>query len=367
MQYRSFGKTGEKVSVLGFGCMRFPQKDGKIDREIATKMLRSAIDAGVNYLDTAYVYQEGDSESFLGEALQDGYREKVLLADKCPPWCVKSEEDFDKILNTSLERLQTEYIDFYLLHALDRENWETVKRFHLIEKMHEAKAAGKVRHLGFSFHGDLELFKEIIDVYADCAFCQIQFNYVDTQIQAGLEGLRYAAEKGLGVVIMEPIRGGVLAEPPAAVAQCLNPDVPYARQALDFVWDFEEVSLLLSGMSTQSQVDENLLWASEAKTGRLTETQKQAYAAAKTAWENSYLIACTACGYCMPCPAGLDIPNIYKFYNACAARRTHESKRYAALQKKAADCICCGKCTKICPQHIDGKQMMEKVKAWFQG
>lgn len=366
MKYRTLGKTGEKVSALGFGCMRFPQKDGKIDRAEATKMLRSAIDAGVNYLDTAYVYQDGDSEAFLGEALKDGYREKVFLADKCPPWHVKEEGDFERILNTSLERLQTDYIDFYLLHALDAEGWETVKKFDLISKIREAKASGKVRHIGFSFHGDLALFKEIIDVYEGCEFCQIQFNYVDTQIQAGLAGLRYAAEKGLGVVIMEPVRGGVLAEPPAAVAQCLDKNISYARQALDFVWDFEEVSLLLSGMSTQSQVDENLAWASESAPHKLTEAQKAAYTAAAQAWKNSYLIPCTACGYCMPCPAGLDIPELYKYYNTAAQRKFHESKRYNEAEKKAPDCIGCGKCTNTCPQSIDGKAMMQKVAAWFE-
>lgn len=366
MEYRLFGKTGERVSVLGFGCMRFPQKDGKIDREEATKMLRSAIDAGVNYLDTAYVYQDGDSEAFLGEALKDGYREKVFLADKCPPWHVKEEGDFERILNTSLERLGVDYIDFYLLHALDAEGWETVKKFDLISKIREAKASGKVRHIGFSFHGDFELFKEIIATYDDCEFCQIQFNYVDTQIQAGLEGLRYAAERGLGVVIMEPIRGGVLAEPPAEVAACLDSNISYARQALDFVWDFEEVSLLLSGMSAQSQVDENLAWASEAKPGRLTAAQKQAYTKAAEAWKNSYLIPCTACGYCMPCPAGLNIPELYRCYNATAQRKIHKSKGYDAAEKKATACIGCGKCTEICPQSIDGKLMMEKVADWFK-
>ena len=366
MQYRTFGKTGEKVSVLGFGCMRFPQTDGKIDRAEATKMLRSAIDAGLNYLDTAYVYQDGDSEETLREALKDGWREKVFIADKCPPWCVKSEEDFEKILNTSLERLGTEYIDFYLLHALDREGWETVKEFRLVEKMQAAKAAGKVRHIGFSFHDDFDMLKEIIENYPGCEFCQLQFNYVDTQTQAGTEGLRYAAEQGLGIVIMEPVRGGVLANPPAAVARCLDKNVSYARQALDFVWDFEEVSLLLSGMSSQAQVDENLAWADAAMPGKLTEAQKKAYASAAQAWKNSYLIPCTACGYCMPCPAGLDIPSIYKFYNASAARMVHKSNRYADLEKKASQCIGCGKCSKICPQQIDGKAMMVKVADWFE-
>ncbi len=366
MQYRTFGKTGEKVSVLGFGCMRFPKTDDKIDRAEAKKMLRAAIDAGVNYLDTAYVYQDGDSEETLREALTDGYREKVFIADKCPPWCVKAEEDFDKILNTSLQRLGTDYIDFYLLHALDRGGWETVKKFGLVEKMQAAKAAGKVRHIGFSFHDDFAMLREIIENYPGCEFCQLQFNYTDVHNQAGLEGLKFAAEQGLGIVIMEPVRGGVLAEPPEAVAQCLDGRISYARQALDFVWDFEEVSLLLSGMSTQAQVDENLAWADEAQAGKLTEAQKEAYAAAEKAWKEGYLIACTACGYCMPCPAGLDIPGIYKFYNASAARRTHKSDGYAELEKQATACVGCGKCTKICPQHIDGKQMMEKVKDWFE-
>ena len=366
MKYRVLGKTNEKVSVLGYGCMRFPQKDGKIEREPAKKMLYTAIENGVNYLDTAYVYQDGDSEAFLGEALSGGLREKVMIADKCPPWHVKEEGDFERILNTSLARLQTDYIDFYLLHSLDRERWEEVKKFNLIEKMYAAKAAGKVRHIGFSFHGDLELFKEIIDVYEGCEFCQIQFNYVDTEIQAGVEGLRYAAQKGLGVIVMEPIRGGVLAEPPAEVAACLDGGISYARQALDFVWDFKEVSMLLSGMSTAPQVEENLAWAEASGAGKLTDAQKQAYTAAAEAWKNAFLIPCTACGYCMPCPANLNIPELYRIYNKTAQRKIHKSKGYDAAEAKASACIGCGKCTSICPQSIDGKRTMEKVAKWFE-
>ena len=249
MKYREM--AGEKISVLGFGCMRFPttSKNAEdIDAEKSAKMLEYAIEKGVNYFDTAYVYHGGKSESFIGGVLKP-YRDKIHIATKCPTWEVKCEEDFDRLLNEQLERLQTDYIDFYLMHALDKDRFKNVvEKFNLIDKLNKAKADGKIRHIGFSFHDDVETFKKIIDANPNWEFCQIQLNYINVKYQAGLEGLEYAHKKGLDVVIMEPLLGGKLANPSPQVAKMLSDEKTPVEWAMDFLWNREEVSLLLSGM-----------------------------------------------------------------------------------------------------------------------
>ena len=244
MKYRKFGSTGLEVSALGFGCMRLPiHEDKTIDEEKAIAMIRHAIDSGVNYVDTAYPYHQGTSELVVGKALKDGYREKTYLADKLPVWLIEKEEDFDKYLDEQLEKLGTDHIDFYLLHALSRERFEErVKKFNLTKKMEEAKAAGKIRYLGFSFHDSLDVFKEIVDYY-HWDFCQIQYNYINTNYQAGTEGLKYAASKGLGVVVMEPLLGGKLANLAEHVAEVVPDKKSQVEYALDFlgygaVWEY---------------------------------------------------------------------------------------------------------------------------------
>lgn len=371
MKYRKFGKTGIEVSALGFGCMRFPmQKQGEknvIDRKRAIGMIRQSIDNGVNYMDTAYPYHDGESEGLLGEALLDGYREKVYIADKCPVWLIKKEEDFDTYLEEQLERLQVEYIDFYLLHGLDRQRMEEiVKKYDLIKHMEKAKAAGKIRHIGFSFHDGLEVFKDIIDYYEGWEFCQIQYNYVDVEYQAGVEGLRYAADKGLGVVIMEPLRGGRLADVAPHLADAFPREKTPVEWALDFLWDQPEVSLLLSGMSDEKQVVDNLKYAARSSVGMLSEKEREIYPKAKKIFDTMALVRCTRCGYCMPCPSGIDIPGIFAVYNSTAVSGEEKAKKaYAELETKADACVKCLRCEKACPQHIGISTLMADLTETF--
>lgn len=369
MQYRKMGKTGALVSALGFGCMRFPiNEDNTINEDLAISMLRHAIDSGVNYVDTAYPYHQGTSELVVGKALKDGYREKVYLADKLPVWLLESEDDFDKYLDEQLEKLGTDHIDFYLLHALSKERFEEkVKKFNLTKKLEEARAAGKIRYIGFSFHDSLDIFKEIIDYYDGWDFCQIQYNYINLTHQAGTEGLEYAASKGLGVIIMEPLLGGKLANLAPHVAEAFPEGKAHVEYALDYLWDKEEVSLLLSGMSTPEQVEDNLLYAGRSHVGMVTEEDRKAYAKAKEIFDKMALVNCTKCAYCMPCPFGLNIPELFAAYNMTASHGMSPAKEaYAALSTKADACRACHHCEKECPQHIRISEIMPKVAKIFE-
>ena len=368
MQYRKFGNMDAEVSALGFGMMRLPVKeDGTIQEEEAIRMLRTAIDRGVNYVDTAYPYHNGMREVLTGKALQDGYREKVYLATKLPMWAIKSAEDFDRILNEQLEKLQTDHIDFYLFHGLNRQRYEDlVVGLNLFAKVEAAKAAGKIRHIGFSFHDNLECFKEIVDGY-DWEFCQIQFNYININYQAGLEGLRYAAAKGMGVVIMEPLLGGKLANPPKEAAVELPAGRTPVEWALDYLWNQPEVSLLLSGMSTSGQVEDNLTYADRAAVGMLTEEETAALGRAKAAYDSLALVPCTNCKYCMPCPFGLEIPKLFEIYNEVPyINREHAAASYAAQQVKADMCKKCHRCEQYCPQNIKISGKMTEIAEFFQ-
>lgn len=369
MQYRKMGKTGALVSALGFGCMRFPiNEDNTINEDLAISMLRHAIDSGVNYVDTAYPYHQGTSELVVGKALKDGYREKVYLADKLPVWLLESEDDFDKYLDEQLEKLGTDHIDFYLLHALSKERFEEkVKKFNLTKKLEEARAAGKIRYIGFSFHDSLDIFKEIIDYYDGWDFCQIQYNYINLTHQAGTEGLEYAASKGLGVIIMEPLLGGKLANLAPHVAEAFPEGKAHVEYALDYLWDKAEVSLLLSGMSTPEQVEDNLLYAGRSHVGMVTEEDRKAYAKAKEIFDKMALVNCTKCAYCMPCPFGLNIPELFAAYNMTASHGMDPAKEaYAALSTKADACSACHHCEKECPQHIKISEIMPKVAKIFE-
>lgn len=369
MQYRKFGNTGVEVSALGFGCMRLPiHEDKTIDEEKAIAMIRHAIDEGVNYVDTAYPYHQGQSEIVVGKALKDGYREKVYLADKMPEWLLESEEDFDKYLDEQLKKLDTDHIDFYLLHALSRDRFETkVKKFHLDQKLEAAKKSGKIRYIGFSFHDSLDLFKEIIDYYDGWDFCQIQYNYINTNYQAGTEGLRYAASKGLGVVVMEPLLGGKLANLAPHVAEAFPEGKSHVEYALDFIWDQPEVSLLLSGMTEPQQVEDNLVYADRSGIGMVTDEEKKIYARAKEIFDRMALVNCTKCAYCMPCPFGLNIPEIFQAYNMTASHGMGAAKEaYAAIGTKAEACRACHHCEQECPQHIKISETMPKVAEIFK-
>ena len=369
MKYRKFGNTGVEVSALGFGAMRLPVTDPSdaksIDEETAIGMIRKAIDSGVNYVDTAYPYHGGMSEVLVGKALQDGYREKTMLATKLPVWMVEKEEDFDRYLNEQLEKLQTDHVDFYLLHALDKNRWKKVEDCRLLEKMKEAKADGRIRFAGFSFHDDLETFKMIVDAW-EWDFCQIQFNYINLEHQAGMEGLKYAASKGLGVVIMEPLLGGKLATPPVQVRKVLPDTKTPVEWALDFLWNLPEVGLMLSGMSTPQQVEENLVYADRSHVGMLSPDDIQMLAKAKNVFDTMAIVPCTKCAYCMPCPFGLDIPKTFEAYNQTAVKGVDKARElYDTLEKKADACRKCRRCEKECPQHIEISQIMTEITAVF--
>lgn len=370
MQYRVFGNTGVKVSQLGFGAMRMPtiEKDGKkiIDEENAISLIRQAIDSGVNYVDTAYFYHEGESEVLVGKALKDGYREKTYLATKLPMGHVKCPEDFETLLEAQLKKLDTPYVDFYLFHALNRDHWEKVKNFGLIEKMKKAKEEGKVRHIGFSFHDDLEVFEKIIEEYDDCEFCQIQFNYLDTDYQAGLEGLRLAEEKGLGVIVMEPLLGGGLVNPHESVKKCLPEGMNTVEAALSYVWNYKGVSLLLSGMGTSEQLEENLIYADKYTENSLSEKDIEAFSNAKKAHAELGLIPCTKCNYCDICPEEIAIPEIFAAFNLNATGDRRKVKEAMPdIEDRVRKCADCGACEKRCPQNIEIRKMFKHIKDAF--
>lgn len=367
MQYRSFGKTGESVSALGFGCMRFPTQDGKIREDEAIHMLRSAIDSGVNYVDTAYFYHNGESESLVGKALRDGYREKVLLATKSPVYSLESAEQFDTILDEQLSRLQTDHIDCYLLHAINWKEWnEKVLKLKLLDKMEQARAAGKIRHIGFSFHDDYTAFRNILNGYDHWDFCQIQMNYIDVNNQATLQGMEEAAAKDLGIIIMEPLLGGKLANPAPGVRSVLPDSKHPVEWALDFLWNRPEVGVVLSGMSSMEQVNDNLLYASRSRVGMLSGEELDMLARAKTAYDTMALVPCTKCSYCMPCPFGVNIPGVFEAYNRTAVNMDEARELYRGLEEHTADkCRSCRKCEARCPQHISISSHMKDIPSVF--
>lgn len=378
MLYRTMGKTGEKVSELGFGCMRLPVIGGdsnKIDEKKAVEMIRSAIDEGLNYVDTAYPYHGGESEPFVGRALKDGYREKVNLATKLPSWLIKTREDMDKYLNSQLERLQTDRIDFYLLHALSAERWDNLEKLGVKEFLDSAIKDGKIRYAGFSFHDKLPVFKRIVDSY-NWSFCQIQYNYLDEDNQAGTEGLKYAASKGLGVVIMEPLRGGRIVRnlPEKAKAAISKAEIKRspAEWGLRWVWNHPEVSVVLSGMNVKENVEENLRVASEAEPNSLTEKELKLIDEVKNDFKERIKVNCTGCEYCMPCPGGVNIPKNFSCYNEYSTFVTNETEKelksiynQVAESERADKCLKCGKCEKVCPQGIKVREELENVAKLF--
>jgi len=380
MLYRTVPKTGDKLSILGFGCMRYPSKrTGGIDEERTIRQIRHAIDNGVNYLDTAPVYHMGKSEPILARALADGYREKVRIATKLPHWSVFERADMDRILDTQLKTLRTDHIDYYLLHSLSKSSFESMKMLGIFEFLDRAKKDGRIRHAGFSTHANNAVFKEIVDAYP-WDFCQIQYNYLDETNQAGTAGLEYAAGKGLAVIIMEPLRGGNLAGRMPETIQAIWDEVPVKRSpaewALRWVWNHPEVTVVLSGMNDESHIDENIRVAGTALPHSLTDQDLATIHRVRDEYRRLMKVGCTGCGYCMPCPAGVDIPGCFASYNAHAlfphdrTTKFHYIGQHGGLmgeKSSAGLCRQCGKCTKACPQHLPIPSLMKDVSREMEG
>jgi len=382
MLYRNMPKNGDELSILGFGCMRLPvRENGEIDEERARKQVRYAIDHGVNYLDTAWPYHVGDSEPFLGRALANGYREKVKVATKLPSWMVESHDDMDRYLNAQLKKLNTRYIDYYLTHGLVGSLWDKIDKHGVKDFLNRAKADHQIINAGFSFHGSGEDFKRIVDSY-DWDFCQIQYNFLDEKNQAGTEGLEYAAAKGLGVIVMEPLRGGNLARmvPPTIEEiwdQAEEKRTP-SEWALRWVWNHPEVTVVLSGMNEEGHIEENLAIANKAYPQSLTEAELQLVKKVAQKYRELMKTDCTGCGYCMPCPAGVEIPICFESYNNLLVFGNVSEKqlRYAARlggvisggkAGLASQCILCGECMKKCPQNLKIPDLLKDVVEEFEG
>lgn len=369
MEKRKLEKLGIETSLLGFGCMRLPvTADGKINEPEAERMLDKAIAAGVNYIDTAYPYHGGESEPFVGKALKKYDRSSLNLATKLPVWLVNSLEDVDRLFQEQLSRLQTDYIDFYLLHALGKDRFQDMVKLGVIDRLAELKAQGKIRYLGFSFHDSYEAFEYIIN-YREWDFCQIQLNYMDTEGGPGLKGYKLAEEKDVPLVIMEPVKGGSLAayaEDITSRFRGLDPEASVASFALRWVGSLQGVKVILSGMSTMEQVEDNLktFGAFKPLSERESQEIRDIVALIKSRVQNG----CTGCRYCMPCPAGVDIPGNFRVWNTYHMYQNYNVVKWnwekeISEGKQAKCCVKCGKCEAACPQKLSIRQDLERVQA----
>ncbi len=368
MEKRKLKKLGIETSLLGFGCMRFPvREDGGILEEEAEKMLDRAIAGGVNYIDTAYTYHDGQSEPFVGKSLKKYDRSSFYLATKLPVWQVSKIQDIDRIFEDQLSRLQTDYIDFYLMHALDRERFDKMVEIGCVERLEKLKEQGRIRYLGFSFHDGYEVFEEILS-YRDWDFCQIQLNYMDVEEQAGLKGYELAAEKGIPLIIMEPVKGGFLASFGDDITfrfREMDRGASTASFALRWVGSLPNVKVILSGMSTMEQVEDNL--GVFEKFRPLSERESETIQEVRAILNSRVQNGCTGCRYCMPCPVGVDIPgsfrvwntyHIYQNYNM--VKRTWETEIGESGQPK--NCVKCGRCERACPQKLSIRKDLESVQ-----
>ena len=351
-------KVEKDVSLLGFGAMRFPEKDGEVDIAESKKMVDYAIRHGVNYIDTAWPYHGGKSELIVKEIMKDYPRESYFLADKLPIWEVKTNEDVDRIFHEQLEKCGVEYFDFYLIHAVNRKRIDQVKELNLLEQLEKYRDEGKIRNIGFSFHDDLEAFKLWADLY-DWDFCQIQLNYMDVEHQQGIEGYHILTEKGIPVIVMEPVKGGVLVKYNDKIEtkmKSYNPDVSIASWAFRWVGTLPNVKVILSGMSTMEQVEDNVKTFTNFK--ELNKDEQVIIKEVRKDILNLSKVDCTSCNYCMPCPHGVDIPLNFRVYNGHSMYKNDGYVKWAygniTKDKKSADlCIECGECVPKCPQQIE--------------
>lgn len=380
MLYRQVPKNGDRLSILGYGCMRLPTKLQSINEGLAQRQIYGAIERGVNYIDTAVPYHNGKSEPFLGKILSvDGYRQKVKLATKLPHWATRSREEMDAMLGQQLVKLRTDHIDYYLIHNLNGPSWELAKRNGVIDFMDGALKSGKILNAGFSFHGSTDDFIHIVEDY-DWTFCQIQYNLLDTQNQAGTKGLSYAASKKIAVIIMEPLRGGSLANTPPPTVQKVWQRSATRRTpvewALRWLWNHPEITVVLSGMNEDGHIDENLDIAAVAEAHSLSGTELALVAEATEAFKEVMKVGCTGCQYCMPCPAGVNVPGCFEYYNSKHVFKNRQAKLFYLLNcggvvsgeaALASKCVQCGQCIEKCPQGLAIPELLEEVRKDMEG
>jgi uncharacterized protein len=378
MLFRQIPKNGDSLSVLGFGCMRLPTlKNGDIDEERATRQIRYAIDHGVNYVDTAWYYHMEQSEPFVGRALGDGYRDKVKIATKLPSWDIENRKEMDTFLNSQLRKLNTSFIDYYLIHGIDGEMWNTMKKLKVIDFIDRAKADGRIKNAGFSFHGPGKDFPLIVDDY-DWDFCQIQYNFLDEENQAGTAGLKYAAAKNIGVIVMEPLRGGRLANHVPDSVKKIWDEAEIKRTpaewALRWVWNHPELTVVLSGLNDEKQITENLNIADKAYPNSLTSSELKLIQKAAAQFRKLLKVDCTGCRYCLPCPSGVNIPFCFEEYGNLYLSNNQKDAKFSyagrlggvfsdGIPKYASQCTECGECIEKCPQHIDIPTVLKSVVA----
>jgi predicted aldo/keto reductase-like oxidoreductase len=383
MQYRTFGSLDYKPSALGFGCMRFPSKDGQLDVDEAVAMIRSGIDSGINYLDTAYPYHDGRSEGIVGQAIKGGYRDKVKITTKMPTWLVKKAEDFDTLLDEQLSRLGLDSVDFYLLHSIGKDEYQRLKTLGVLEWAEKAMAQGRFGRLGFSSHDSFEGIKYVLDDYDSWVLCQIQYNYIDSVGEPGTKCLKYIASKGVAAVIMEGLRGGSLVGPPPPIEKIWDKAARKRSPAdwgLQWLWSQPEVSLVLSGMSSMEQVEQNIASASASRPGLLSAEELGLFDEARAEYKKLTAVPCTGCRYCMPCPNGVDIPRNFGIYNDGIRFDKPEKARgdyawmlqaqklgLAKADERAASCVGCRACEAQCPQKIPIADWMEQLKRSLGG
>jgi len=375
MKYRKLGKTEKSISTIGLGCMRLPTKDNlqmsqNIDEIETTKMIEYAIDNGINYFDTAYLYHGGKSEVVIGKILNNFKRNEFYLATKSPVWFINSEGDFTRLLEEQLTKLKFDYIDFYLLHSLDSNRWNNiVKKYNVLSELEDAKQKGLVKHIGFSFHDSFDVFKSIIDEYDKWEFCQVQYNYMDIENQAGKKGVDYAFAKDLGVIIMEPLRGGRLANPPENVKAIINSYKPLRipqEWAMRWLWSQKEISTVLTGSSNLEQLKQNIDFVNNAIDFEFSNEDLELIKKVKKAYLDRIKIDCTKCNYCLPCPNGVNIPRNFELYNdvfiyenPIPPRMTYQ--RFMPDIEKASNCIQCEECESKCPQKLEISKLLLSV------